>query len=162
LRLLDEKIKVLYADHAIVYDEKVSSSEQFSGQRTRWVTARFYFLKHHAAVAFRKLLKGDLDYFNKWLQFLLPQKILLIGYTVAFWLLCQLVGFLRFESSLALATLVLAFAIAIPTTFYSKRLLKAVLSAPILMAKMLLVIIKAPFADPSRFVVTAKGNSANG
>lgn len=160
--LLDEKIKVHYANDVVVYDEKVGNSEQFSGQRTRWVTARLYFLKHHAAVAFRKLLKGDFDYFNKWLQFLLPQKILLIGYTVAFWILSQITQTFQFESTLLLGVLTAAFVIAIPRSFYSRQFAGAVLSAPILMGKILLVVIKAPFADPSKFVVTAKGKTANG
>lgn len=160
--LLDEKIKVAYANDAVVYDEKVSSSEQFSGQRTRWVTARFYFLKKHAVTAFQKLLKGDFDYFNKWLQFLLPQKILLIGYTAAFWVIAQISQSLQVESTILLGMLIATLAIAIPRSFYSKQLLLAIFSAPVLMAKMLVVVVKAPFADPSKFVVTAKGKTANG
>lgn len=154
--LLEEKIKVEYLDDAIVYDEKVEQKEQFAGQRSRWVAARFYFLKKEAKTSLVKLLKLDFDYFNKWLQFLLPQKILLIANVAFFSVVSVLFSFNTRPSIVLLAMLILAFAMSIPKEFYSVKLLKAVLSIPSMAWSMLKVLLNIKKVDPSKFNVTLK------
>ena len=154
--LLDEKIKVEYLADAFVYDEKVSTKEQFSGQRTRWIAARFYFLKHYAGPAFKKLLQGDVDYFNKWLQFLLPQKIMLIAYVMLFWVISVFVPSIFLPATLLLAMLTFAMLLAVPKKRYSLQLVKAIFSLPSVVFRMIFVMLKARKADPSHFNVTQK------
>ena len=154
--LLDEKIKVEYVADAIVYDEKVSTKEQFSGQRTRWIAARFYFLKHYAEPAFKKLVRGDIDFFNKWLQFLLPQKIMLIAYVFLFWMISLFLPSFFLPATLMLAMLASAMLLAVPKKRYSRELLLAIFTLPSVTFRMIFVLIKAQKADPSDFNVTQK------
>ena len=154
--LLEEKIKVEYIEDAIVYDEKLTQKSQFEGQRTRWVTARFFFLGQYASKAFSKLLKGDVDYFNKWFQFLLPQKLLLAFYVSIFWLISLFVPSFFVAATLMLALLGSAFFLAIPKRYYTRELVKAFLIVPGLALGMLSVLVKAKTADPTHFNVTQK------
>jgi len=72
--------KISYADRAIIYDEKIQHADSFYHQRRRWVSAQLIYLKRNWYEAFSALIKeGNLDYFDKVLQFALPPRILIIG-----------------------------------------------------------------------------------
>jgi cellulose synthase/poly-beta-1,6-N-acetylglucosamine synthase-like glycosyltransferase len=78
--LLERKIKIGYARQAIVYDEKVQHSKNFSNQRRRWISAQIYYLRKYILSATGNLLiRGNIDLFNKVLQFALPPRILTLG-----------------------------------------------------------------------------------
>lgn len=154
--LLREKIKVNYVEDAVVYDEKISKTIQFEGQRTRWVAARLHFLKKEARHAFSRLLKFDLDYFNKWLQFLLPQKVLLIAYVSLLASVSLMLDFRVCLVSFLLMVLLLTYVLSIPGRFYSSALIFSILKLPKVAFKMIRVLFKATRVNPTSFNVTAK------
>jgi cellulose synthase/poly-beta-1,6-N-acetylglucosamine synthase-like glycosyltransferase len=44
--LLKQKLKIAFADKAIVYDEKTSQSDQLVKQRSRWINTWFKYSKY--------------------------------------------------------------------------------------------------------------------
>ncbi len=64
LRVVEAGIRIHYLEDAIIFDEKVDSSEAFENQRKRWVSSQFIYLKRFFGPAWRQLLKGNFSYFN--------------------------------------------------------------------------------------------------
>jgi len=79
LDLLQSGQKITYLEHAYVLDEKVRESKVFENQRTRWISAQLNFGRKHFFSAFRALVRGNIDYFDKVLQFVLPPRLILLG-----------------------------------------------------------------------------------
>ena len=76
LELVNSNNPVHYIESAHIYDEKVSQSEVFSNQRTRWISAQFYYLKKYFWGSVGKLLTGKVDYFMKASQLFFPPRML--------------------------------------------------------------------------------------
>jgi cellulose synthase/poly-beta-1,6-N-acetylglucosamine synthase-like glycosyltransferase len=134
VRLLSKNKKVEYLPHAYVYDEKVPNAKVFTKQRRRWLSAQIhYFGKSFLPALKTLLLKGNIDYFNKALQFILPPRIMLI--TVSFLmavvsLILKLYpGFILWLTVFVLGLLVFAF--SIPRYFYNMRTLWAITRLPV-------------------------------
>jgi len=90
LRLLKKKVHFAYAEDALVYDEKVQSSEVFQHQRKRWLSAQWHYFSAHFTDALLDLFRtGNMDYFNKALQNLQIPRLILLGITtilaLVFW-----------------------------------------------------------------------------
>ncbi len=78
LRLTRLGIALNYDSEAIVYDEKVGHTKQFSKQRSRWIAAQFRYAKLFIPSAFmRFILRGQFDHFNKAIQMALPPRLIL-------------------------------------------------------------------------------------
>ncbi|MBX6360611.1 MAG: glycosyltransferase family 2 protein [Acidobacterium ailaaui] len=78
LLLTQSRIKIFYEPRAIVFDEKVTYSSQFTIQRKRWLFSHVHFFQNHIGNGFLQLLKGNIDYFNlSVLQALIPPRLLL-------------------------------------------------------------------------------------
>jgi cellulose synthase/poly-beta-1,6-N-acetylglucosamine synthase-like glycosyltransferase len=78
LRFTQKGIKVEYDEQAIIFDEKVSQSNQFSRQRSRWLAAQYRYAKQfllRGVAAF--VFKGNFDFFNKTLQMTLPPRLVI-------------------------------------------------------------------------------------
>jgi len=81
-KLLKNKIRIEYLDDALVYDEKVSKSAVFVNQRTRWIANQLNYATNYLGEGFSELLKGNIDFFDKIIQHLLPPRILMLGFLV--------------------------------------------------------------------------------
>ena len=115
-------VSIHYVDDIMVYDEKVSSSENFQRQRQRWITGQvqtlFMMLRHLPGA----MLKGNVNYVNKTMQqALIPRSLLLLftpPLTVAVTLLALIPSLAPYLSPLRwwllLAAVCLAIFIAIP------------------------------------------------
>jgi cellulose synthase/poly-beta-1,6-N-acetylglucosamine synthase-like glycosyltransferase len=80
LKMLRAGHKIAYLDDAFVYDEKVQKSDVFSNQRRRWLSAQLHYFTQDFLKAVKDLLlKGNIDYFDKAIQFIQPPRILLLG-----------------------------------------------------------------------------------
>jgi cellulose synthase/poly-beta-1,6-N-acetylglucosamine synthase-like glycosyltransferase len=83
LKILNEGKTIEYLDDAYVYDEKVQKAEAFSNQRRRWLSAQvIYFRKDFSSALTALFTQGNIDYFDKILQFIQPPRILLLGMTI--------------------------------------------------------------------------------
>ena len=109
------------------------------------------------------LLKGNVDYFDKAIQFIQPPRILLLGFVMIFGL-----GFLALNvfaypnSQMMMAWInlmvacILAFLFSIPKSFYNLKTMKAVLSLPKGMILMLGSLLKIKGAN-KQFIHTQHG-----
>ncbi len=136
LRLLNERIHIHYLPDAMVFDEKVTSSEVFQKQRTRWLAAQFSFASRSFYGAFVQLItQGKWDYMDKALQFVLLPRLVLLGLLL---LLSVGVTWLTggFFVPALLALYLFSLGLAIPKRFFTARLMRAVVLLPKLMLAM--------------------------
>lgn len=85
IKLFLGRNKIEYLNHAYVYDEKVSNSEVFVKQRSRWISSQIYYARTFLFRSIVELItKGNIDLFNKILQFLLVPRIMLLGFSGIF------------------------------------------------------------------------------
>ena len=138
LKMLQDGHKIEYLHDALVYDEKVQKAEVFSNQRRRWLSAQLHYFRKDIGSSFKAFLtKGNIDYFDKAIQFIQPPRILLLGAVIsisAFFLLFNYffgLGPWYNLLWLKLAGLcLLAFLFSVPGSFYNVQTLKAMLSLP--------------------------------
>jgi len=138
LKMLKAKHKIAYLDDALVYDEKVQKAEVFSNQRRRWLSAQLHYFRQDFGSSLKALItKGNIDYFDKTIQFIQPPRILLLGGVLSLGTLFLLLNiFLQPNSSfiylwISVAMLcILAFVFSIPGAFYNTRTLNALSSLP--------------------------------
>jgi cellulose synthase/poly-beta-1,6-N-acetylglucosamine synthase-like glycosyltransferase len=161
LKMLKEGHKIAYLDDAYVYDEKIQNPKAFSNQRRRWLSAQLHYFKSDFLKASKALIvKGNVDYFDKAIQFIQPPRILLLGAVIIFG-----IGFLlgntllKVDQNLSTGWVMLmigcffALIISIPTKFYNYKTLKAVAGLPKGMFLMLLSLLKIKGAN-KKFIHT--------
>lgn len=138
LKMLKAGHKIAYLDDAFVYDEKVQKAEVFSNQRRRWLSAQLHYFRLDFFSSLKDLfLKGNIDYFDKAIQFIQPPRILLLGAVILFALLFSIANiflndgllFLELWGSVVLGC-VLAFLFAVPGSFYNLKTARAIMSLP--------------------------------
>lgn len=138
LKMLKAGDKIEYLDDAYVYDEKVQKAEVFSNQRRRWLSAQLHYFRQDFLSALKDLLaKGNVDYFDKALQFIQPPRILLLGAVLlfgVFFLLCNSfyheAQWLSMTWTSIIAACLLSFLVSVPRNFYNTRTLRAMASLP--------------------------------
>lgn len=116
MRLLKQRIRINYLEKAICYDEKVQNLAVLEKQRSRWIAAQLKYVRPYLKTAFGQLLKGNIDYFDKFIQVITPPRMLLIGamvFGLLFAVLMQSMGLLLLISG-QLLTLATAYYIATP------------------------------------------------
>ena len=138
LKMLKDKYKIAYLHDAVVYDEKVQKDEVFSNQRRRWLSAQLHYFRQDIGSSFIALItKGNIDYFDKAIQFIQPPRILLLG---AVFILSAV--FLVSNALLKLgcqynplwisllALCIFAFLFSVPRSFFNTKTLHAMASLP--------------------------------
>ncbi len=161
LKMLKSGHKIAYLDDAFVYDEKVQKAEVFSNQRRRWLSAQLhYFRKDFFSSVKDLLLKGNVDYFDKALQFIQPPRILLLGALLLLGAGFSIANILvnndiRYNIAWGLvgSTCILSFLFSIPLSFYNLKTLKALASLPKGMLLMLGSLLKIKGAN-KKFIHT--------
>lgn len=168
LKMLKQGIKIGYLNNALVYDEKIQQSEVFSNQRRRWLSAQLHYFRHGFADAFKGLItKGNVDYFDKAIQFVQPPRILLLGAAVMLTVIFVAVNYL-FDTAgmlsivwLATATAcILAMLVSIPKSHLNNKTLVAIAGLPKGMLLMLLSLLKIKGANKT-FIHTKHTASTN-
>ena len=162
LKILRDKIRIEYAEDALVFDEKVENPEVFGNQRRRWISAQLHYFKKYFLSGFYHLFtRGNIDFFDKaFQQFLLPRAMVLamvfLMAGVAFvseyifdWLFYP--GFIFWFFIMLLNCIGLM--LAIPGRFYNKKTLKAVSQLPKAILIMFLTIFRLKGAN-KKFIHT--------
>ncbi|NRB62604.1 MAG: glycosyltransferase family 2 protein [Saprospiraceae bacterium] len=163
LYLLEAGIKIGYANHAVILDEKVQKANAFVNQRRRWLSAQFIYLgKYFRKGLIALLTKGNIDLFDKVTQFLLPPRIIALGLSGVIGLGHLIYGF-WFGFSLrdvlwiiTLVLIVLAISISLPRASYRRLTLKSLFRLPQVFLLMLKALFKLKGADKS-FIHTEHG-----
>lgn len=155
LKMLKQKNKIVYLHNARVYDEKVQHPAVFENQRKRWLSAQFhYFRKDILTAIYHLLAKGNVDYFDKAIQFIQPPRILLLGAVCIFGsgflianLLLDTSWLLSAAWFIVTVACILSFLFSIPRKFYTGSTLKALVSLPRGMFTMVLSLFKIKGAN---------------
>lgn len=163
VRILKDRNKIEYLPKALVFDEKVQKAETFYNQRRRWLSTQSTYLMKAIRTAFHELFtKGNLDLFDKVIQWIYPPKILLLAMVLLF---SSLVLIFASDSTIIQLTLALLastitfFILSIPRKFYNMGTVKAMLSIPYAFGLMLLALFKIKGAN-KQFIHTQHGQEA--
>lgn len=145
LRMLSNGIVIEYVDDAYVFDEKVQNARVFTRQRRRWLSAQYhYFGKHFIPAAKALITRGNIEYFNKALQYLQLPRLLLLG--ILFFLAAFSLIFNETFCSLCWATAFLmmlaAIVIAVPRGFYNINTFNSIMRLPLVFGYMLLSLLQ--------------------
>jgi len=168
-RFAKNKVVIEYLDDAIVLDEKIQKSSDFSNQRRRWLSTQFIYLKKYFITGCKELLlKGNFNFFDKLLQMIVPPRILLLGLTFLIALAYGLLFFVFnlysnvsvYRWFLNLMMTVVAFFLALPKSFYNANTFKALFSLPTAFFRMALLLFKLKGAN-KKFIHTAHGAVQN-
>jgi cellulose synthase/poly-beta-1,6-N-acetylglucosamine synthase-like glycosyltransferase len=155
LKILKEGSKIIYLDDALVYDEKIQKSDVFGNQRRRWLSAQLHYFRKDILCSCKHLLiKGNVDYFDKAIQFIQPPRILLLGavlicsfsFIITNYFLDNQVHLTNYWVLLAVAC-VLSFVFSVPKSFYNLKTLNALANLPKGMLMMLLSLLKIKGAN---------------
>ncbi len=138
LIMLKDGHTIEYLDDAYVYDEKVQKAEVFSNQRRRWLSAQLHYFRKDFLHSLKDLLfRGNVDYFDKALQFIQPPRILLLGAVLLLGCLSLIANYLlqvnpvySFIWGAVIIGCLLAFLFSVPGAFYNQRTVKALASLP--------------------------------
>ena len=138
LKMLKEKYKIDYLSDALVYDEKVQKAEVFSNQRKRWLSAQLHYFRRDFSSSLKALLtQGNIDYFDKTIQFIQPPRILLLGAVLFLGTIFLLINTVSRVNYLfinlwiiVILMCIFSFLFSIPRTFYNIHTMKALSSLP--------------------------------
>jgi cellulose synthase/poly-beta-1,6-N-acetylglucosamine synthase-like glycosyltransferase len=138
LKLLKEGNTIEYLDDAYVYDEKVQKAEVFSNQRRRWLSAQFIYFRKDFFTSLKALItKGNIDYFDKVVQFIQPPRILLLGMVLILGIIFFVLNIIldnpmiyNYFWVVIVLMCVLAFSFSFPGRMYNRKTLKAMASLP--------------------------------
>jgi cellulose synthase/poly-beta-1,6-N-acetylglucosamine synthase-like glycosyltransferase len=161
LKMLKAGHKIEYLDDALVYDEKVQKAEVFSNQRRRWLSAQLHYFRQDFLSALKDLIvKGNIDYFDKAIQFIQPPRVLLLGAVILSVALFLTANFVIGNYSLFSVmwiimgtACILAFLFSVPRSFYNSKTLGALASLPKGMILMFLSLLKIKGAN-KKFIHT--------
>lgn len=163
LKILKDKVRIEYLEDAYVYDEKVQNAQVFSRQRTRWIASQLYYFRNYMFEGIRHLvLKGNVDFFDKAFQTFIPPRILMLG-ALAF--LSATAYFLKIWPGFVywlclLGVNVISLFLALPSKFYNRDLLKALINIPKAFLYMLKALFNVKGAD-RKFIHTPHTSSDN-
>lgn len=163
--LAKRNITIEYLQNTVLLDEKVQKSSDFSKQRRRWLATQFVYLKRNYRAGARALFtNGDINFFDKVFQMIIPPRILLLGITILTALFYSIFDFgFSIETHVSsflwlvnLSFLVVTFLLALPRTFYNLATLKAMASLPSAFLRMFCLLFKLKGAN-TKFIHTSHG-----
>lgn len=135
--LLHQEIFIKYAPDIHVFDEKVSSQENFQQQRMRWMTVQIQSLFSNLPKIPRAIIHGKINFIDKTIQqALIPRSILIVLLTVISILITLLVPEWCEKWWILLAILAASLFIAIPSQLRARSFSK-VFTIPVLVIRML-------------------------
>lgn len=131
--LLEQYVFIDYLEQIDFKEMKVAKVEDFSVQRSAWISNQAKSVKRMLTKLPAAIMQGNFDYCNKVFQWLLPSRIILVGTLVLI-----VTGLIIIAWGMAikwiglLLILIVSFSIALPDNYIDVRFIRAVRSAPIL------------------------------
>jgi cellulose synthase/poly-beta-1,6-N-acetylglucosamine synthase-like glycosyltransferase len=161
LELIRRNIRIYYGKGAVVYDEKVETTEVFENQRKRWLSSQFIYLKKYFGEGMNSLLKGRMAMFNSAIlkNIQLPRLInlgMLLILAVLTFIFRDYLVLKYYPWVLFLLMNILAMAFAIPLRLYNWQMLKSFALLPRVFIKMFNLLFRLKGANKS-FIHTPHG-----
>lgn len=158
LSMIQRGHQIIYLEEAIVYDEKVSSSENFKNQRKRWLSSQYIYLARFFGRGIKSLMQGKFDYFNiavlhnLFLPRILTLGLLFVLSVVSIWV-DEICPFSHWDYLSLFLVYSISLLLALPSRAFDKKLFKAILSLPIAFLQMFFLLFRLKGAD-SKFIHT--------
>jgi cellulose synthase/poly-beta-1,6-N-acetylglucosamine synthase-like glycosyltransferase len=161
LELIRRNIRIYYGKGAVVYDEKVETTEVFENQRKRWLSSQFIYLKKYFGEGMKSLLNGHMAMFNSAIlkNIQLPRLInlgMLFILAVMTFIFRDYLVLKFYPWVLFLLMNILAMAFAIPLRLYNWQMLKSFALLPHVFIKMFNLLFRLKGANKS-FIHTPHG-----
>ena len=135
--LLSQKVFIKYAPDIHVFDEKVSSQDNFQRQRMRWMTAQVQSLLYQLPKIPSAIIHGNINFIDKTIQqSLIPRSILIVLLAGISIIITILVPEWCLKWWILFGLLAVALFIAIPSQLRSRSFAK-VLAIPTLVLRMM-------------------------
>jgi len=136
--LLSQKIHIHFAEHIPVFDEKVSSADNFQRQRLRWMTAQVQSLIRMTRHLPTAIKQGNIDYIDKTLQqALIPRSMLLVILPVLGLFLTFVLGAWGVKWLVLFLLFCLSLVISLPPQMFSRGTFASLMKLPQLVWRML-------------------------
>lgn len=157
LSFLKDGKKIEYLSDLYVYDEKVQSQKTFSNQRKRWLSAQLHYFVEFRKDLPKAILKGNIDFCNKYFQQIAIPRILLLGVVTVIAVLLTLISVsIALKWWIILLILLISLGLAIPVNMINVKLFKALIDVPKIFLAMFLNLFKLKNANKS-FIHTPHG-----
>jgi len=148
IALAESGHKIRYRKGTLVYDEKVDSPEAYKNQRRRWIGGQYAMLGKHFFKGIKLLFRGNVDYFNLAVcHNLFPSRI---NTLLVLFILTPLFTILYFHQPDVVlhwwgvtAIYLAALMMAIPRSYYSRKLIEAFLLLPQVIFKTIQAILQS-------------------
>lgn len=138
-KLLLQNIYIEYLEDVYTYDEKVRDKKEFYNQRRRWLATQFNNLFSGISQLPGAMLSGKWDYCDKLFQWMIPPRILLLGFVILIACFLTIINiFLSIKWWGLLLFIGITFSLAVPDYLVDKQFKKAIISLPILFFLMFL------------------------
>ena len=135
--LLKENIFIEYLDDVEVLDEKTRGESNFYNQRRRWLAAQFLALATSLRDLPGAIAARNVDYADKLVQWMMPPRILLLGFLPLWGVIALLVAPLAaVKWGILLLLLLFALAFATPDYLVDARFKRALRRTPVLFVLM--------------------------
>src|ERR1035437_714429 len=132
-KLLKRKIQIEYIDNALVYDEKTTKSQVFVTQRTRWIANQLNFATNYLGEGFNELFKGNIDFFDKIVQHLIPPRIFIVGFLLIILIISLIFNPISWSYAWLIQCIMCSVAlfISVPKKLFTLKTLNALLYLPL-------------------------------
>ena len=132
-KLLLQNIYIEYLEDVYTFDEKVRCKKEFYNQRRRWLATQFYNLFSGISQLPGAILRGKWDYCDKLFQWMMPPRILLLGFVILIACFLSVINiFLSIKWWGLLLFIGITFSLAVPDYLVDKQFKKAIISLPVL------------------------------
>lgn len=157
LTMLEQGYRIYYLPDAVLFDEKIQRSDDFSRQRRRWMSAQVHYMRRFICRLPKAVMAGNIDFCDKMFQQMSPPRLILIGLCFLAAVITAFVPFLgTWKWWIMLVLLIATIAAATPRYLFSVRLLKALLQLPHTFVLMVLGLFRIRGAN-KKFIHTSHG-----
>ncbi len=162
LELIQRRIRIMYLESAIAFDEKVETVQAFQNQRKRWISSQIKYVSKNFLNGWKNLFAKNFDYFNiAILCGIMPPRILLLAVLCFIILITTIFHEFFFLGPIywsgLLFVYVLTLMMCIPRMLVHKSFLVALVKLPATFLSMLLALIGIKQAD-DKFIHTKHTN----
>ena len=155
MKLIKMDIPIVYHDGMIVLDEKTQHAGSFVNQRARWIANQLMQAKNNTGQVFQHLFRGNINFFDKVLQYFMIPRLFLIASVFVFTVSAMIFlnGIYVYVWIFIMVITYFGILISIPKRLYTIKLFKSVFYLPKAVVLMILSLFRMRDAT-KKFVVT--------
>lgn len=146
VKFLSKQHKIIYAENALIWDEKTDNPENFEKQRLRWISAQIFYFKQHFFPSLKSFIEHkNIDYLEKVIQFALIPRVIMIGLSfiiIPISILLFPQPFSTFLWTLHFILLLISLVLATPSKYRNSETLKSLALIPFILFRISKIAVK--------------------